>query len=555
MRRRTLGALIAVSATALATLTLPSPARAEMVYRMATMGEPKTLDPHGVSGTWENYIVGDAFMGLLTDAADAKPIPGAAESWTISDDGLTYTFKLRDHKWSDGTPVTAEDFVYSWRRLLDPATAAEYASIMYPVKNAEKINSGDIKDLTQLGVRAIDDKTLEVTLENPTGYFLELLTHYTSFPVPKHVIDQHGTDWVKPGNIVSNGAFRIIEWTPNARVVAEKNPEFYDAANVKIDQVIYYPDEDRNEVTKRFRAGEIDYVDDFASEQIDFLKENLPEETRIYPYLGTYYYPINLKKPPFDNPKVRRALTMAIERPAITDKVLKTGELPAYGVVPPKTGEYGDPYVPDWANLPLAERQAMARELLAEAGYGPDNPLKVTLSYNTSENHKRIAVAAQAMWKAIGVQAELINREIKVHYDELKQHNFDVARAAWVADYNDPQNFLYLLETRTGPNNYGQFSNPEFDELMMEQAASRDQAERMDLMHKAEKIAIDADAWIPIYYYVSKSLVSPKLQGYVDNTEHHPPLALDVAGGLSPWDVTWHADWRSACRRCSLSSR
>ena len=211
---------------------------------------------------------------------------------------------------------------------------------------------------------------------------------------------------------------------------------------------------------------------------------------------------------------------MAIERPAITDKVLKTGELPAYGVVPPKTGEYGDPYVPDWANLPLAERQAMARELLAEAGYGPDNPLKVTLSYNTSENHKRIAVAAQAMWKAIGVQAELVNREIKVHYDELKQHNFDVARAAWVADYNDPQNFLYLLETRTGPNNYGQFSNPEFDELMMEQAASRDQAERMDLMHKAEKIAIDADAWIPIYYYVSKALVSPKLQGYVDNTKH-----------------------------------
>ena len=182
MRRRTLGALFAVSATALATLTLPSPARAEMVYRMATMGEPKTLDPHGVSGTWENYIVGDAFMGLLTDAADAKPIPGAAESWTISDDGLTYTFKLRDHKWSDGTPVTAEDFVYSWRRLLDPATAAEYASIMYPVKNAEKINSGEIKDLTQLGVRAIDDKTLEVTLENPTGYFLELLTHYTVVP-------------------------------------------------------------------------------------------------------------------------------------------------------------------------------------------------------------------------------------------------------------------------------------------------------------------------------------------------------------------------------------
>ena len=531
MQRRTLGAILAASALSLGLLGSPSAARAEMVYRMATMGEPKSLDPHVVSGTWENYIVGDAFMGLLTDAADATPIAGAAESWTISDDGLTYTFKLRDHKWSDGTPVTAEDFVYSWRRLLDPATAAEYASIMYPVKNAEKINSGEIKDLSQLGVRALDDKTLEVTLENPTGYFLELLTHYTSFPVPKHVIDKHGADWVKPGNIVSNGAFRIIEWTPNSRVVAEKNPEFYDAANVKVDQVVYYPDEDRNEVTKRFRAGEIDYVDDFASEQIDFLKANLPKETRIYPYLGTYYYPINLNKAPFNDPKVRRALTMAIERPAITDKVLKTGELPAYGVVPPNTGKYGDPYVPDWAGIPLPERQQMARDLLKEAGFGPDNPLKFTLSYNTSENHKRIAVAAQAMWKAIGVQVELVNREVKVHYDELKQNNFDVARAAWVADYNDPQNFLYLLETRTGPNNYGRFSSPEFDALMMEQAAERDQDKRMQIMHQAEKIAIDADAWIPIYYYVSKALVSPKVQGYVDNTKHtHRSRWISIEG-------------------------
>ena len=168
---------------------------------MATMGEPKTLDPHGVSGTWENYIVGDAFMGLLTDAADAKPIPGAAESWTISDDGLTYTFKLRDHKWSDGTPVTAEDFVYSLRRILDPAQAAEYASIMYPIKNAEKINSGEMQGPGEPGRPRDRRQTLEVTLENPTGYFLELMTHYTSFPVPKHVIEKHGPDWVKPGNI------------------------------------------------------------------------------------------------------------------------------------------------------------------------------------------------------------------------------------------------------------------------------------------------------------------------------------------------------------------
>lgn len=527
LTRRSTLALAALAATFLAGA---APAAAEMVYRVATMGEPKTLDPHGVSGTWENYIVGDSFMGLLTDAADATPIPGAAESWTISDDGLTYTFKIRDHKWSDGTPVTADDFVYSMRRILDPALAAEYASLLYPIKNAEKVNTGAAPG-EELGVKALDPKTLEITLEGPTGYFLELLTHYTAFPVPRHVIEKHGQDWVKPGNFVSNGAYHITEWTPHAQVVAVKNPHFYDAANVKIDKVIYYPDEDRNAVTKRFRAGEIDFQDDFASEQIDFLKKELPAETRIHPYIGTYYYVINQTREPFTDPKVRRALSLAVNREILTDQVLKTGELPAYGVVPPNTGGYGEGYRPDWAPMPFAERQAEAKRLLKEAGFGPDNPLKVELAYNTSENHKRIAVAVQAMWKQVGVQAELVNREVKVHYDVLKQNDFDVARAAWVADYNDPQNFLYLLETRSGVQNYGRFSNPEFDRLMREQGTLRDHGKRLELMRQADKIAIDADAWIPIYYYVSKALVSQKLEGYVDNAKHtHRARWMSIKG-------------------------
>ncbi|MFO1069763.1 MAG: peptide ABC transporter substrate-binding protein [Geminicoccaceae bacterium] len=511
---------LALAGVALASFLSIASASAEMVYRVATMGEPKTLDPHGVSGTWENIIVGDQFMGLLTDDAAAHPIPGAAESWTVSDDGLVYTFKLRDHKWSDGQPVTADDFVFSFQRILDPALAAEYASLLYPIKNAEAINSGKITDKTQLGVKALDSKTLEITLEGPTGYFLELLTHYTAFPVPKHVVEKLGTDWIKPGNFVSNGPYKVIEWTPHAQVVAVKNPEFYDAANVKIDKVIYYPDEDRNAVTKRFRAGEIDFQDDFASEQIDFLRKELPAETRIAPYIGTYYYVTNFNRKPFDDERVRKALSMAIERDAITDKVLKTGEVPAYGVVPPGTGGEWVGYEPDWKALPYAERVAMAKALLADAGYGPDNPLKVELAYNTSENHKRIAVAIQSMWKALGVQAELVNREVKVHYDTLKQNDFDVARAAWVADYNDPQNFLYLLETRTGVQNYGRYSNPEFDKLMTDQGLTKDQAARMAMMKDAEEIAMGQNAWLPIYYYVSKALVSQKLEGYVDNAKH-----------------------------------
>lgn len=512
---RTASALALAAGLGLASATAAR--AAEMVYRSATMGEPKSLDPHSVSGSWENIVVGDMFMGLTTEDAAAKPIPGAAESWQISDDGLTYTFKIRDHVWSDGTPVTAEDFVYSFRRVLDPKKAAEYASILYPIKNAEAINSGKMANLEELGVRAIDAKTLEVKLEGPTGYFIQMLTHYTGYGLPKHAIERHGDDWIKPANLVVNGAFKVTEWTPNTRLVAEKNQSFYDAANVKIDRIVYYPDEDRNSVLKRFRAGEIDFADDFASEQIDFLKRELPESVQIHPELGVYYYVLNQSKPPFNDVRVRRALSMAIERDAITDKILKTGEIPAYGIVPPDAGEYGKGEEVAWKSMPYRDRVAEAKRLLAEAGFGPDKPLKLELSYNTSENHKKIAVAVQAMWKPLGVQAELLNREAKVHYDALKQAQFDGARAAWIADYNDPQNFLYLLETRTGPNNYSRYSNPEFDRLMQEQGQTADQAKRMELMRGAERIALADEAWAPIYFYVSKNLVSPKLEGWVAN--------------------------------------
>ena len=511
--------LRALALAAVVGLASSTAALAAGELRLSTAGEPKTLDPHGVSGTWENMVVGDQFMGLMTEDAAAKPIYGAAESHTVSEDGLTYTFKLRDHNWSDGEPVTAEDFVFSLRRILDPALAAEYASILFLIKNAQPINTGEMA-LEELGVRAVDDKTLEITLENPAGYFPELLTHYTAFPVPKHVVEEHGAEWTKPENFVSNGPYHVVEWTPNTRVVAEKNPEFYDAENVSFDRVVYYPDEDRNTVAKRFRAGEIDFATDLASEQVDFLKRELGEAVHIYPYLGVYYYVFNNKQPPFDDVRVRQALSMAIYRQVITDKVLTTGEIPAYGVIPPDTGSIDEPYEPDWASMPYDEQVEEAKSLLEEAGYGPDNPLSVTLSYNTSENHKRIAVAVQAMWKGLGVDAQIVNREVKVHYDELQQHNFEVARAGWIADYNDPQNFLYLLETRTGPNNYAQYSNPEFDRLMQEQASIEDEAKRTELMQEAEATAMGDFAWAPIYYYVSKALVSPDLQGYEDNVKH-----------------------------------
>lgn len=509
----------AIAIAAVAPLCGATAARAETVLRVGNVGEPASLDPHLVSGVWENRIIGDMFMGLMTEAADGTVVPGAAERWKVSDDGKVYTFELREHTWSDGTPVTAHDFVYSLRRILEPATAAEYASLLYPIRSAEALNTGKTTDATELGVRAVDDETLEITLESPTPFFLELLTHYTAYPVPKHAVEKHGNAWIKAGNIVSNGAYVLDEWAPGTHVKLSKNARFYDAANVKVDRIVFYPQEDRVAVQKRFRAGEIDYAADFASDQIDWLRKNMPDETWIAPYLGIYYYPINTRKPPFDDVRVRQALSMAIDREAITYKVMKTGELPAYSFVPPGTANYSEPAYVAWKDTPQAERATRAKALLAEAGFGSDNPLKFTLSYNTSENHKRIAIAVAAMWKQIGVEVELLNTDVKVHYDKLKQGDFDVARAGWIADYNDPQNFLYLLESSTGPLNYGGYSNAEFNRLMDEANTTVDLERRAALMREAEALAMADQPVIPIYYYVSKNLVQRYVKGWQPNTK------------------------------------
>ncbi len=494
-------------------------ALAESVIHIGNSGEPDTLDPHHASGTWENTIIGDMFLGLTTEAADGSVIPGAAESWEVSDDGLVYTFELRDHVWSDGTPVTAEDFVFSLRRILNPETAAKYASILYTIKNAQPINEGVITDLGELGVRALDEKTLEITLESPTPYFIEQLTHYTAFPVPRHKVEELGDDWVKPGNLVSNGAYTVVEWVPNSQIKSVKNPQFYDADNVSIDTVFYYPTEERAAALKRFRAGELDVNTDFPSDQIDWLRENMPDETRIFPYLGIYYYAINVREAPFDNRALRQALSMAIDREAITDKVLRTGELPAYSFVPPGTGNYGEPAYVDWKDMAYADRVTRARELMAEAGFGPDNPLKLQLRYNTSENHKKVAIAVAAMWKQLGVQTELFNSEVKVHYNDIQEGNFQIARAGWIADYNDAQNFLFLLQTSTGKLNYSGYSNPEFDRLMDEAARTTDLEARAEILRQAEALAMADQPYMPIYYYVSKNLVAKHVKGWVDNTK------------------------------------
>lgn len=480
-------------------------------------GDPASLDPHKVSGNWENRIVGDIFEGLLTEDIDALPIAGQAESWEISEDGLTYTFHLREGiKWSDGTPVTAADFVFALRRIMDPATASSYAYLQYPIKNAKAINSGDVKDLTQLGAVALDDKTLQITLETPTPFFLSALTHYTAYPVPKHLVEAKGKDWVKIENIVTNGPYRPIEWVPGSHVKTEKNPNYYALADLQIDNVVFYVLEDESAALKRYRAGEFDIMTEFPTDQYQWLQENHPGEARVAPFAGLYYYVMNSSKPPLDDVRVRLALSMAINREVIGPQILGTGEPAAYSWVPPGMNNYVDkPYHASWADMDYPAKLEKAKALLAEAGYGPDKPLNIQLRYNTNENHKRIAVAISAMWKTLGVNVQLHNAETKVHYAELKQGNLEIARAGWLADYNDPINFLQLLISDVG-DNYGRWKNTEFDALLREAAKTQDLKARAELLYRAETIAIDNTAAAPIYYYLSRNIVSPKIKGFND---------------------------------------
>ncbi len=495
-------------------------AGAEVVFHRGNDGEPESVDPHKVSGTWENRVVGDMFEGLVTENAKAEPIPGQAESWTISDDGLVYTFTLReDARWSNSEPVTAHDFEFAFKRILAPATAAKYATLLYPIKGAEAYNSGAAESADVVGARALDDRTLEVILENPTPYFITQLKHYTAYPVPRDLVEEHGDQWTKAENIASNGPYRMVEWVPNSTITLVKNDQYHDADNVAIDRVVFHQIEDRSEGLKRFRAGEILMYPEFPVRQYGWLQENMPDKVRTSPYLGIYYYTVNTLREPFDNPAVRRALSLVIDRAIITDKIMGTGEVPAYSFVPLGALNY-EPAYADFKDTPMADRIAEAQALMAEAGYGPDNPLRFTLSYNTSENHRQVAIAISAMWKqALGVEAELYNSEVAVHYNDLQNENYDVGRAGWIGDYNDAQNFLFKGESRTAKLNYPRYSNAEFDALMRQAGETIDLEARAELMHQAEAIMMADMPYIPIYYYISRNLVSPQLQGFEDNIE------------------------------------
>ncbi|MGB9143374.1 MAG: peptide ABC transporter substrate-binding protein [Aestuariivirga sp.] len=495
---------------------------AETVWNRGANSDVQSLDPHKTSTVEEANILRDLFTGLVTEDVEGGVIPGVAESWTISPDGKVYTFKLRnDAKWSDGSPVTASDFVFAWRRVVNPATGSEYASMAFPVLNAEEINGGKAKP-EDMGVKAIDAATLEVTLKGPTPYFLEMLTHQAMYPVNQANVEKFGDDFVKAGNLVSNGAFTLAENVPNDHIKIVKNPGFYDAANVKLDVVNYIPTEDRAAGIKRFEAGEVDSMNDMPTEQLADLKTKFGDQIHLTPELGTYYYIFKSQKAPWNDAKLRNAISMVIDRDQLAEKVWQNSMIPAYSLVPPGVKGY-ETRTMDYAEMPQLDREDAAKKVFEAMDISPEKPMKLELRYNTSENHKNTAVAFQEMLKPFGFDVSLINTDGKTHYSYLEQHgDFDVARAGWIADFKDPVTFLNLVHTGDG-NNYGEYSNKAYDALLDKAAVEADPAVRMKELSDAEAVMIADLPILPLLYYGNHNVVSSKLHGFADNVmDKHP---------------------------------
>jgi oligopeptide transport system substrate-binding protein len=505
---------------ALGTLSAPFAAAAPLagVLRRGNQNEPQYLDPNKATGSWEMNIIGDLFLGLTTEDAEARPIPGAAESWTTSPDGLVWTFRLRgDGVWSDGTPVTAEDFVFSMRRVLDPATAAEYASILYVLKNAEAVNTGKLP-VDQIGVRAIDALTLELTLANPAAYLLELMMHTTALPVPKHVVVAAGTLWTQPGSIVSNGPYMLTEWSPNTVIRAAKNPLFFDAGNVALDEIQYFPTDDAAGAVKRFRSGELDVNVGFPAQQIDWLRENMPDALRIATVMNVRYICFQTAKKPFSDVKVRKALSMAIDRETIARNILQSGETAAWSMVPPGIANYGGD-VPElaYSRWPMEQRLADAMLLLKEAGFGSGNPLSFTYRFIADDDSRRMAAALQEMWAKIGVTVELSVSEKKAHYTTVRAGDFEVCESNWFADFNDAVNFLFLARPSSGQMNTSRYQNKAFEDLILAGEALLDPATRAAKLKEAETLLLEDVPITPVFFGVSRSLVAPYVNGWKDN--------------------------------------
>ncbi|WP_275366125.1 peptide ABC transporter substrate-binding protein [Xenorhabdus bovienii] len=471
--------------------------------------EPVSLDPHKSDSSSEFDILRDFFERMVAIDKKDKVIPALAERWETNDN-KTWVFHLRKGiKWSDGSPITAHDVVFSWRRMVTPDTISPYGSylVQATVVNAYDVLSGKKKP-EELGVKALDDATIEVTLGRPKADLLQMMAHPVMSPISEKVVKKYGNKWTQPEFFVSNGPFKLSEWIVNEKIVGVRNPYYWDDKHTVINKVTYLPLSDYKADLNRYMAGELDISNGGPSDFFPTLKKKFGDQFHISPIMSVYYYLFNTQKPPFNDVRVRQALTLALDRAIITDKVLGNGQKPAFDVVYPGSGGIFLKH-PDYASWTQEQRVAKAKSLLNEAGFNENNPLKFTLLYNTSDGHKKIAIAASSMWKKnLGVEVVLQNQESKSLYDTMSQGNFEVVRYAWNADYNSPTSFLDIFTTGN-TNNIPQYSNKEFDQWVLKADETNDKI----YYQRALDILIQDSPAIPVYYYVRTKLVKPYVGG------------------------------------------
>jgi oligopeptide transport system substrate-binding protein len=499
---------------------------ANQVLHLGNGSEPSGLDPHLITDVGASRIVAELLEGLIgLDPKTLAAEPAAASSWKVSADLKTYTFYLNPNgKWSNGDKVVAQDFVYSWQRLLMPDLASEYSYQLFVVTGAEDYHTGIIEDFNSVGVKAINDLTLQVELQAPTPYFLTLLSHPSTFPVHRPTIeefgdiDDPGSLWTRAGNYVGNGPFVLTEWALNRIIRIEKSPSYRDAEKIKLNEVRFYPIDNLSTEERMFRANTLHITESIPSEKIAVYQAKNSREIKISPYFGTYYYRINTLKPPMDDKRIRLALAMTIDRQKIVTAITKGGQIPAYNFTPPDTEGFTAR-----AKIPFDIERA--QQLLADAGYpGAEGLGPIEILYNTSEGHKKIAIAIQQMWKlALDIDVKLYNQDWKSSLITISNLDYQVARSAWIGDYPDPNTFLDTMTTGNGNNRTG-FTNAEYDALIRKAANTMDQQQRFEYFQQAEQILTEEVPVIPIYTYTQNYLRSNDVKGWHDNVLDYHPL-------------------------------
>jgi len=498
----------------------------KMIVRIGNAAEPQDLDPHAVSGLTEHEVISSLLEGLVTmEPRTLEPLPGQAESWDISADGRVYTFHLRDGlQWSNGDPVTAADFIGSWRRMLLPSIAAEYAYIFYGVVGAEAFNKGELTDFAETGFKALDDRTVEITLINPTSYFLKLMLHHSWLPVHLPTIakfdglERKGTRWTRPENYVGNGPYLLREWETDQHIIAVPNPTYWDRAAVKADELHILPITNSDTEERMFRTGQIDVTYSIPLSKIDPYREEQPDALEVSPAFVSAYFRVNVNRSGLADPRVRRALGMAIDRDAIARQVWRGTKFPAHTFTPPGVDGFDPPA--GWSDDVPA-----ARALLAEAGY-PDGvglpPIEIL--YPTSDNGRAVCEALQQMWRRnLGIDVRLYNQEWKVYLDTMNSLDYDVCLGVWGGDYLDPMTFADTMASYSGNNRTG-WANAEYDHLLDEVAREQDPAARFALFARMEEILAAEAPVLPLYHYAKTRLVSPAVRGFYPNALDLHPL-------------------------------